>query len=240
MREVSDLWREIVAGDYEVETILKIGEAGEESNVKMQQLFYVKTNRRLFEGESLCVGSCVAGEIEAKLFAPSFGIPRNARLRPYVRVYQTGNQSNCSEWIQKGDFWVDQRKNRNLKDGRQVITLSGYDAMLRAEDDFGWDVIQKWPATDIDVVKAIAKQMKVSLDPRAEAIISKGYRIQVPEGYSCREILGYIAAMYCGNFVMSDIGQLLLVQLNNVSRESIVLANERGIPILFGGEPIRV
>ena len=240
MREVSDLWKEIVAGDYEVETVLNIGDAAVADSVPMNQIHYIKTNRRLFEGDTPSIGSCVAGEIEAKLFMPSGGIPRNARLRPYVRVYPKGDPDNHSEWLRKGVFWIDHRKLKKLKNGKTIITLSGYDAMLRAEDDFVWDVLQKWPALDINVVKKIAQQMDVSLDPRTEEIIVKGYEIPIPDGYSCREILGNIAAMYGGNFVMSDLGQLLLVQLNNVPRESVVLVNETGVPILFGGEPILV
>lgn len=240
MRDVSDLWKKIVAGDYEVETVLNVGNIGETVGIKMDQIYYIKTNRRIFEGDTPSIGSCVAGEIEAKLFLPSGGIPRNALLRPFVRVYPKGEPNNYSEWLQKGAFWVDTRKLKKLNNGKIIITLTGFDAMLRAEEEFDWSVLTKWPAKDIDVVKKIAQQMGVTIDSRTTAIITKGYTINLPDGYSCREILSGIAAMYAGNFVMSDLGKLLLVQLNNVIIDARVLHNEYGAPILFGGEPILV
>ena len=241
MNDVSDLWKEIVAtGDFETETTLAIGDSNVSDGVPMNQLHYIKTVRRLFEGDTPSIGSCVAGEIEAKLFQPEGGIPRNGRLRVYVRVHPRGRPEYHSEWLRKGTFWVDHRKLKKLANGKTIITLTGYDAILRAEEEFDWSVLKKWPAVDINVVKKIAQQMGVSLDPRTEEIIVKGYEINLPDGYSCREILCGIAAMYGGNFVMSDLGQLLLVQLNNVPRESLVLLNEDGVPILFGGEPVLV
>ena len=240
MHDVSDLWKEIVSGDYETETTLVISDDAVSDGIPMNQIHYIKTNRRLFEGDTPSIGSCVAGEIEAKLFLPESGIPRNARLRIYVRVYPKGKPKEHSEWLRKGVYWVDHRKLKKLTNGNTIITLSGYDAMLRGEEDFDWSVLKKWPALDINVVKKIAQQMSVSLDPRTEEIITNGYEINLPDGYSCREILCGIAAMYGGNFIMSDLGQLLLVQMNNVPRDSVVLIDETGVPILFGGEPIIV
>ena len=240
MREVSDLWKQIVSGEYETEATLVIADGDVSDGLPMNRIHYIKTNRRLFDGDTPSVGGCVAGEIEAKFFMPSNGVPRNARLRVYVRVHPKGRPEEYSEWLRKGVFWIDSRKLKKLKNGNTIITITGYDAMLRAEEDFDYSVLKKWPAVDINVVKKIAKQMGVELDPRTEEIITNGYEIPIPDGYSCREILGNIAAMYAGNFVMSDLGQLLLVQLNNVPRESVVLVNETGVPLLFGGEMIRV
>lgn len=241
MNDVSARWKEIVAtGDFETETTLVIGDKDVSNGIPMNRLHHIKTVRRLFDGDTPSIGGCVAGEIEAKLFLPDGGIPRNGRLRVYVRVHPNGRPEYYSEWLQKGEFWVDNRKLKRLNNGDTTITLAGYDAMLRAEAEFDWSVITKWPAKDIDVVKKIAKQMGVTIDPRTTEIITKGYTINLPDGYSCREILSGIAAMYAGNFVMSDLGKLLLVQLNNVIIDARVLHNEYGVPILFGGEPILV
>lgn len=241
MRETTELYKEIVAtGSYDVETRLSINGAGVSDSLRESSIFSLKTNRRLFATDTPSIGNCVSGTITAEIFQPDYEIPRSAELRIYVRVRSKDGSKIDTTWMRKGTFFIDTRTSRKMSSGRTITTLTGYDAMLRAEEDFAWDVLKKWPALDINVVKKIAQQMGVSLDPRTEEIIVKGYEIPIPDGYSCREILGNIATMYGGNFIMSDLGQLLLVQLNNVPRESLVLLNEDGVPILFGGEPVLV
>ena len=55
-----------------------------------------------------------------------------------------------------------------------------------------------------------------------------------------REILGYIAAMYAGNFIMSDDGKLRLVRLNEIGIETHYLVDTAGYVLTFGGDRILV
>ena len=70
--------------------------------------------------------------------------------------------------------------------------------------------------------------------------MDNGYMFPLPVGYSSREVLGIIAASYGGNFVISDDGQLLLIRLSDLPRETNYLITEFGDVILFGTDRILV
>ena len=117
----------------------------------------------------------------------------------------------------------------------------GYDAMLKAEADFPTTGdIGTWPKTDIETVRFIAALMGVEVDPRTVDIMQRGYLVQYPGGYAMREILGYIAGMYVGNFVMTDEGKLRLIRLNEIGIETHYLVDNAGYSIKFGGDRILV
>jgi hypothetical protein len=61
-----------------------------------------------------------------------------------------------------------------------------------------------------------------------------------PFGYTMREMLGYIASAYGGNFIISDDRKLLLVPLGGLRSETYYLVTEGGNPITFGGDRILV
>lgn len=165
------------------------------------------TTLNVFPGSTPGVGGCVCGEIDVEMRLPAAKIPKRARLIPYVRLTD-GVQT--SEWIQKGVFYADTREEDPGKT-ISTLTIHGYDAMLRAEADYPGESKLAWPAKDIDVVREIATAMGVGVDSRTVDALKKGYKIQLPTGYSQREVLGYIAASYAGNFVISDLGELLFI-----------------------------
>ena len=82
--------------------------------------------------------------------------------------------------------------------------------------------------------------MGVSVDPRTTAMITQGYTIPLPTGYTLREVLGYIAAMYVGCFIMSDAGELRLVSILELPPETNYLIDQLGDAITFGGDRILV
>ena len=144
-----------------------------------------------------------------------------------------------SEWIQQGTFFIDTREISHNDDGLDVLTIHGYDAMLKAEQNYDSTELD-WPAVDTDIVAEIASKMEVSVDPRTWDIMTGGYTLPLPTNYSCREILGYIASMYIGNFIMSDVGELRLVSLLELPEETRYLVTAQGNPITFGGDRILV
>lgn len=139
-----------------------------------------------------------------------------------------------SEWIQQGVYFIDTRAVSHNNNGLELLSLHGYDAMLKAEADYPSDSASNYPATDIYVVNKIASAMGVSVDSRTTAIMSSAYSINLPIGYSMREILGYIASMYAGNFIMSEEGKLRLVTLNSIGTETNYLIDNLASPITFG------
>ena len=231
MQDVSALYQGIIsAGGYRFETKVMIAEL---ITVGEDKLVSVHTRRSLFSGSSPDVGACVSGEIDLVIRNLNSNIPRMAKLEPFVRAC---NASQQSEWLPKGKFWIDTRETSP----NGVVRIHGYDAMLKAEADFPISAIQEWPSTDADVVQAIADQIDVSVDDRTWAVITNAYTVQLPTGYTSREVLGYVAAMYAGCFIMNDEGMLQLITLNAMPEETNHLVDDSGNAITFGGTRILV
>ena len=238
MHNVSDTYRAIRAsGDYIVETQVAIGTGGmlidENKNyitfggtrIKLSDgdevpgfgdnmLLTVKTTRSVFAKGTPGVGGCVCGELDLEMFVPKGDIERKAKIVPKVRL--KAGDGTVSEWLKKGIYFIDTRQNSNNNDNLAVLTLHAYDAMMMAEQSFP-DVSTGWDSkTDIEVVRIIATAMDVSISANTTAAMTRRYIVQYPGEYSMREVLGYIAAMYGGNFVMNDDGELDLIQLNRI------------------------
>jgi len=259
MHETSSLYRKLFAEAHRVETRVAIGDtgllitergntisfggtrilvarSGADSGYGEDILMGVSTSRQVFSNDKPAVGCCVAGEIDVELLKPAGELPRMAQLVPYVRLT---NGTEYSEWIQKGVYFVDTRSSNKDDSGMEILTLHGYDAMMKAEQDYTGTSLS-WPNTDLAVVQDIANLMGVQVEPETVEKLSKGYAVQFPAGYTCREVLGYIAAMYAGSFIMSDLGELKLVQLNGVPKETRYLLDSTGYVITFGGTRIKV
>lgn len=212
------------------------GISGADGGYDETVLISMETDSRVFSEDFPIVGSCVSAEIDVEMLKPYGDIPKRARLVPYVRL--TDGQ-RYSEWIQKGVFYIDTRTHKEDGSGIEKIVIHGYDDMLKAEQDYP-ESTMSWPAKDIDVVREIADFIGVSLDERTEKTMDMGYPIQYPAGYSCRDTLGYIAAMYAGCFILSDVGELRLVAINDIPAETRYLIEKSGFVITFGGDRILV
>ena len=213
-----------------------VGAAGGDGGYDETLLVSMEADFQIFSDESPTVGNCVSADIDVQMLKPFAELPRQARLVPYVRLT---DGIRHSEWIQKGVFYIDTRS--KVEDGSSIekIKLHGYDDMLKAEQDYPASTLS-WPARDIDVVREIAAFIGVAIDPRTVPIINRGYLIQYPTGYSCRDVLGYIAAMYAGCFIMSDLGELRLVTIYGIPKETRYLIDAAGFAITFGGDRILV
>lgn len=232
MQNTSLLYKSIMAGSHWTETKLSIGG----NDIGEDLLISLSTTKGIFSDSSPTVGGAVSGEIEASFLPVSFTIPRMAQMIPYVRI---SNGTQTSEWIQKGVFYIDTRETTQDANGNRVTTLHGYDAMLKAEVLYGASALS-YPATDIQVVTEIASKMGVPLDARTTAFLTNAYSIQYPAQYTLRETLGYIAAMYGGCAVMSDLGELWITSFYSIPPETNCLIDNAGYAITFGGDRILV
>ena len=213
-----------------------VGASGGDGGYDETLLMSMEADFQIFSDESPTVGNCISSEIDVVMQKPFAELPTRARLVPYVRLT---DGIRHSEWIQKGVFYIDTRTKREDGSSIEVIQLHGFDDMLKAEQDYPASALS-WPARDIDVVREIAEFIGVSIDPRTIPIINRGYLIQYPTGYSCRDVLGYIAAAYAGCFVMSDLGELRLVTINGIPKETRYLIDAAGFAITIGGDRILV
>lgn len=216
-------------------TRILFASSGPDAGFSEAQLYDMSITRKAFANDVPEIGCCVAGEIDVRMRKTVATIPRMARLVPWVRVT---NGTEHSEWLQKGVFYIDTREYTNNTDN-VIATVHGYDAMLMAEQPFPSSNSLTWPARDWQVVEFIAQQMGVAVDPRTWEHItshgntSQGYKIQLPAVYTLRETLGYIGAMYAGNWIMNDVGALRLVGLNELPLETRYLADHVGYSLTF-------
>lgn len=232
MQEASVLYRTILADPvhwFETQLVIDgVGTFGE------TQLFGLNTSLEMFQ-DSPTIGKAVAGEINVKMMFPDTTIPDMACLRPQVRVC---NATDQSEWLPQGVYYIDTRERTKNDDGLDVLTIHGYDAMLKAEQMYNGRIVDD--SIDIDMVGEIAYQLCVELDSRTTALMTAAFTIPFPVGYTYREILGYIASMYVGCFIMTDEGKLRLVSVLELPEETNYLIDQIGEPITFGGDRILV
>lgn len=232
MQSTSALYQTIIAGDHWFETRLIIDGVGTYGET---DLFAMSTAHEMFHN-SPTIGSAVAGEITVKMVYPQdVTIPAMAKLLPQVRAC---NATQQSEWISQGVYYIDTRERTVTEYGESVLELHGYDAMLKAEQMYNGRITGD--STDIQMVNEIAYQMGVSVDSRTTALMTAAYTIPLPTGYSYREVLGYIASMYVGCFIITDDGKLRLVSITELPPETNYLIDEQGDAITFGGDRILV
>lgn len=233
MQHTSALFGQIISGgNYWYETRLRIDGVGTFAETS---LYSISTNLEMFHG-SPTIGSAVAGEIDIKMVSTDADIPRMAKLMPEVRVC---NATQQSEWIPQGIYYIDTRETAKSEIGEDVLTIHGFDAMLKAEQGFQSDTITG-DSVDIALVDEIARIMGVDVDSRTRDVMTQAFIVPLPVGYSLREILGYIASMYVGCFIMTDEGKLRLVSLLELPAETNYLINTAGDAITFGGDRIIV
>lgn len=227
MQTVSALYQQIMSGEHYAERKINIAgtDYGEDTIVSLT------TTGGLFADGTLSVGSAVSREINLSLWNVSTTIPKMAKLIPYYRL---SNGTQTSEWIQKGVFYID---TRSVDSG--LLTIHGYDDMLKAEQIWTPDQSLEFPMPMTQVVDIIANIMGVEIDART--VLNSSYTVDYPANdYTLRDVLRFIAAAHGGNWIMSDVGELWLVGLNDLPTETNYLCDEDGDWITFGGDRILV
>ena len=235
MQETSALYRQLYTSKkFYVETKVVIGQ--EQLEFTEEDILSLRTTKRVFNGNNPEVGCCVCGEIDLVMYAPIVSIEKQAEMDVYIRLVSTINSERYSEWVHKGIFYIDTREVTKNNDNLDVLTIHGYDAMIKAEAEYG-DSTLMFPALDIDLVNDIATKIGAPLDERSLEYLVDGYSIQYPSNYCMRETLGQIASMYAGNWIINDCGELQLIPLWNLPHETNLLIDENGDRLVFGEPP---
>jgi len=217
-------------------TAILVSQGGADSGYTEAQIKSLSVSQRQFATEYPSVGACLSAELTAEMFRPAGAIPRMALVRPYIRVTD-GTQT--SEWIPQGLFYIDTREYSQNDDGLNIMKIHCYDAMLMTEQEYPTTSLT-FPAVDTDVVSEIANFLGIGVDERTWDVMTNAYQISLPAGYTMRETLSNIAAMYCGNWVMNYDGNLLLIAVNGIPKETNYLVDNYGFAITFGGDRILV
>lgn len=231
MLTTSELYKTLLSGQHTTEVKAVI--AGVEYMKPYLQM--CSTSGGLFQ--TLSIGNAAAKRINLRLF-PQGSIPRQAEIKLYIRLTD-GVQ--YSEWIPKGVFFFASRET-DKRTG--IMTVLGYDAMLKAEEiwlNSSYDT-ENWPMPVRDAVNDIAARMGVEIDERTA--LNTAYPVQYPVDdagdMTMREVLRRIAVANAGNWRITDEGKLLLVPLVSIPAETNYLVTENGDAITFGGVRILV
>lgn len=251
MQKTSELYKKIVSGPFVVDTRLAIGEeglltdefgdvillgddallvdtGGPEGAFDEDMLISIDKPEHIFK-DGPAIGCAPSQTVDISMRKPVSDVPFMARLALYSRVR---NETDVSEWLPKGVFYAD--TDYTTKDNRvSTIAIHGFDAMLLAEQDYPSSTMS-WPARDIDILREIASFLGINVDPETVGMMDLGYTFPYPAGYSCREVIKYLAAAYTGNFVISETGDLRLIKLNGIPKETSIMVDENGDAIVLG------
>ncbi len=223
----------IGAGDYSVEAKMVIDGVDYDESM----IHSLKTSRQLFTSQNPTVGNAVVGRLDAVISIPNVTIPIAAEIKPYIRVF---NDSMTSGWLQKGVFYFYQRM---IDDESGTMTIIAFDAMFRGNQSYpssvlAWDDAHPYAWQVVDEVLSF---MHVTAEDDTLALLrASNYIVQFPAQYSLRDVLGSIAAMYGGNFIITNEGLMRFVAFADLPGETYYLVTNDGSPITFGGDKILV
>ena len=274
MLHTSELYKRLYSEEHTIETRLVVGESGvlitedgygiifgnnngqdirilveqggAEDGFTESEILSITTYHELFDGETPMVGCTVAGQIDVQMLYGYYNLPRMAVMVPYIRLV-SADKTEYSEWIKKGVYYIDTREISHNDSGLEILTIHGYDAMMKAQADYPSDSAANYPARDTVIVQKIARAMGVEVDTRTWDVMTGGYTYGLPISYSMQEVLSSIAVPYAGNWIITDEGFLRLVSFADIPKETRLLTDEIGYVIVFGtedgtagGDPVRI
>ena len=228
MHAVSDLFNQIFENPGHW-TEVKLNIAGQEYT--QSNIISVSISGGLFDSPG--IGNVNARQIDMEII-PIGTIPRQAQIQVFARVCADNLQS---EWIPKGVFFFSTREMDKVSG---ILTVTGYDAMLKAEnvwlnEDYVYD---NWPMPQETAVADIAQRMGIEVDSRT--VLSDDFPVEYPvdeDGdLTMREALSFIAVSDAGNWIITDEGKLRLIRFGDIPEQAGYLVTEYGQPIQFAGE----
>ena len=178
----------------------------------------VKTTQGIIKDDKPQVGCAIASEIDLSMFKPVTNIPRMSKIRVYVRAC---NETQVSEWLPKGVFFID---TRSTNKATNVLTIHGYDSMLKTEQIYASSIV--WSSKPMKtVVNEIASAINVSIDARTQTLMQSlpNYNVSYNNTLTMRQYLEAIGAAWGGSWVFSDRGELRFVRYIDatISRQNI-------------------
>ena len=197
MQTVPAKWNDILAGDYQVDFKVVIsGKTYTYGEIKSARI----TKSMM---DKLTIGQATSAMLDM-VFEPDGTIPTAAEIKCYIRLKDYGEE--VTDWLPFGTFYIDTRST----DAYGWMTITAYDAMLKAEQDY-IDNSGTYPMAMSAAVNYICGKMGVELDSRSQIA---PYTVDSPtEVYTMREVLCGIAAASGGNFVITEDGKLRLIRL---------------------------
>lgn len=233
MHSVTDTYKTIVDSlDFATDVKLNINGV----DYGMDKIISMSTTSKAFADDTVEVGSTYSGTIDVKLLTPSESIPRMATLKPYVRVRSVDGTVVDDAWHQKGAFYID---TRSYDEESGILTISGYDAMLKAEA-VAFNKASEMTVHQARYLVAVFATMMGCEQISANLQLIPLTEIPYVEDYTIRQYLHDIGVISGGNFIIDDFNNLKLIRLNNLPSAPGVVINESNYGIIFGGYNILV
>lgn len=185
--------------------------------------------RALFTSETLSFGGCYSSNLELTITGVDPDtVPKNAEIQVKARV-SSFDFLRQSEWIPQGTYFISKRKH-----AAGTTAFSCYDALMKTNVVYIPEVgdIGYWPRKMSDVVKEIFAARGITMDDRT--VLNDTYMMEFPNDYTEREILGYVAAAHCGNWIMTLEGKALLVTIDMLPSGTSLLIDNFGSRLVFG------
>ena len=222
MQAVSNLWKQIFAEPGHL-TEVRAVIGGVTYNI--DKIFSITQTRNIFSSNSPTIGCCCSSVLDIEII-PTSPVPRMAPIVVTTRL-KSADGTQYSEWIDAGTYYVDTRSKE--RDGL-TMHFTAYDSMLKADQPYLQNSeIDEWPCDENDVVDEIAALMGVTVDERT---VLAGYDVNYPaQDWTMREVLGWIAAANCGNWIITPQNELYLIPLNT---DTSYLGSDSNTAILFG------
>ena len=222
MQTVSSAWKQIFAEPGHI-TEVRAVIGGVTYNI--DKIFSITQTRNIFSSNNPMIGCCCSSVLDIEII-PTSPVPRMAPIVVTTRL-KSADGTQHSEWIDAGTYYVDTRSKE--RDGL-TMHFTAYDSMLKADQPYLQNsAIDEWPCDETDVVDEIAALMGVTVDERT---VLAGYDVDYPaQDWTMREVLGWIAAANCGNWIITPQNELYLVPLNT---DTSYLGASSSSAILFG------
>lgn len=177
----------------------------------IDKIYSARRERRLFAGSFPSIGNCVSATLELTII-PESRVERLAPIAISTRLV-TFDGAESTTWRPAGTFYADTRSEAQ---GGEEKTFTAFDALLKADIPYLENAqVASWPAADTAVAADIAALMGITVDSRT---VLAGYDVPLPEqDWTAREVLGWIAAANCGNWIVTDDNKLYLVPFRGVT-----------------------
>ena len=133
-------------------------------------------------------------------------LPGGEEIPPFAAVSIEYREEGSAAWLPKGTYNVNGRRQQG-----EFLTLRLVDAIVKTEPVYK-DVtaFTTWPQTDLAVVQEIAQEIGVGIEADTAAMLGH-YSVPMPQDWTMREVLGYIAASYASNLIVTQANDLRLV-----------------------------
>lgn len=209
MRSTSALYKSILADSKHVKQV-KV--SADEAEFLDGDICGLSVHGVLYDGNGPAIGCAVCREIDLSILSDGSSIPRMAEICVSVRLALLdgdGAVESVSEWLPKGTFYIDTRE---LDASGEVLTIHGYDSMLKGEQPyFEGKITGTWPKAETEVMSEVCRRLGVMLDSRTELDDSR--MIPAPVGLTVREVAAGIAASHAANCTITDENTLALVPM---------------------------